>query len=226
MLEEAVRKDPTFLLAYCLLAKAHDDLYHWGLDKTPERRALADAAVDEAVKLDPTNPDVHLTVAYHRCESYQDYERAKAEVALAEQALPNSSEAFWLAALEGKHPTMEASGFAAVRDQLEQRVVAHPEDVDLLGVLGTIDAFLGHKSEAIEEATRAMKLVDALAKDFIRESLAIVYARTNEPDQAFQELAVLVKGLDSRGVEDLKAQTEFDPIRNDPRFDQLGTPHQ
>jgi TolB-like protein len=373
MLEEAVRKDPTFALAYCLLAKAHDDLYHWGLDKTPARRALADAAVDEAVKLDPTNPEVHLTVAYHRCESYQDYERAKAEVALAEQALPNSSEAFWLAAeidlrqgppeeaiktlekaysvdprnpdvlyylgyaykqshrdqdaekmrarlyevadpawvkfakagdalertgdlasyraaldqlpssvkdhslmaslrfwlaigardwtaahqilskapdedlfagfnlkvpiprgcgdiwlaaLEVRHPTMETPGFAAVRDQLEQRVVAHPEDVDLLGVLGTIDAFLGHKSEAIEEATRAMKLVDALEKDFIRENPAIVYAWTNEPDQAFQELAVLVKGLDSRGVEDLKAQTEFDPIRNDPRFDKLGAQHQ
>src|SRR6201984_3188233 len=97
LLEEAVRKDTTFVLAYCLLAKAHDDLYHWEWDKTPERRALADAVIDEAVKLDPTNPEVHLAVAYHLCESYRDYERAKKEVQIAQQALPNSSEAFWLA---------------------------------------------------------------------------------------------------------------------------------
>jgi serine/threonine protein kinase/Tfp pilus assembly protein PilF len=374
LLEEAVRKDPTFVLAYCLLAKAHDDLYHWGWDKTPERRALADAVIDEAVKLDPTNPEVHLAVAYHLCESYRDYERAKAEVALAQQALPNNSQALWitfvidsgqghpdeaekalekafsfdprnpdilyylewtylrshryqdaeemlarlgeivadpvwvkihkaqiafertgdlasyraaldqlpssvkdhsymaslrfwlaiyardwtaahqilskapdedlfagsavkvpiprgcgdiwLAALEGKHPTMETAGVAATRYQLEQRVIAHPDDVDLLGTLGTIDAFLGRKSEAIEEATRAMRMVDAVETGFIHGNLALVYAWTNEPNLAFQELAILWEGLDSRDIEGQKRNPELDPIRNDPRFDKLGAPYQ
>ena len=373
LLEEAVRKDSTFAMAYCLLARAHDDLYHYHIDKTPERRALADAAIDEAVKLDPTNPEVHLAVAYHLYESYQDYDRAKIEVGLAQQTLPNSSEALclasridnrqgnpeaalkalekaysfdprnpdvlqyllwayadshryrdaekmqarmyeiadpawvktqkalgafgrtgdrasaraamdslpsslkdhnplasdrfweaiyardwtaadqilskapdedlfagegakvpiprgcgkiWLTALEGKRPTMETAGFAAVRYQLEQRVIAHPDDVNLLGVLGAIDAFLGRKSEAIEETTRAMKMVDGVEKDFIRQSLATVYAWTNEPDRALHELAILIEGSDSRGIEDLKRSPEFDPIRNDPRFDQLGAQHQ
>ena len=374
LLEEAVRKDPTFVLAYCLLAKAQDDLYHYQYDKTPERRALADAAVDEAVKLDPTNPEVHLAKAYHLYESYQDYERAKVEVELAREALPNSSEALWLAAridnrqgrpeeavkklekafsfdprnpdvlfylemaykgshryrdvdevlarlseivadpawvkrekavvefertgdlaryraaldqlpssvkdhgvmasqrfwwaiyardwtaahqilskapdedlfagfmvkapiphgcgdiwlaaLEGEHPTMETPGFAAARYQLEQRVIAHPDDVDLLGTLGMIDAFLGRESEAIEEATRAMKLVDGVEKRFIRLSLAQVYAWTHQPDLAFHELAVLFESLDSRDVEGFKANPELDPIRNDPRFDNLGAQHQ
>ena len=384
LLEEAVRKDPTFLLAYCLLAKAHDDLYHYQYDKTPERRALADAAIDEAVKLDPTNPEVHLAAAYHLYESYQDYERAKIEVELAQQALPNSSEAFWLAgriagrhghteealkalekgysfdprnpdvlwylestyervqryrdadeilarlieiesdspglikyykawvafqrtedlasyraaldslpssvkdhnplasdrfwlaiwardwatahqilsrapeedlltgymtkvpiprgcgeiwlaSLEGKHPTMETAGFANARYQLEQRVIAHPDDVDLLGVLGMIDAFLGRKSEAIEEATRAMKMVVGAERFFIRRNLVQVYAWTNEPDLAFHEFAVIMERSDSsdssdsryrQWIESLKRNPEFDPIRNDPRFEKLGAQHQ
>jgi TolB-like protein len=53
LLDEATRKDPKFTLAYCLLAWAHDDLYYYWIDKTPERRALADAAVDEALRLEP-----------------------------------------------------------------------------------------------------------------------------------------------------------------------------
>jgi serine/threonine protein kinase len=373
-LEEAVRKDPEFTAAYCLLARAHDDLYHYQIDKTPERRALADAAVNEAVKLEPNNPEVHFAAAYHLYESYRDYERAKVEVGLAQQALPNDSEALWLsariddrqghpeeaikalekaysvdprnrdilerlewayqgsrryrdademlarlseiepdpilakirkaglefertgdlgsyraaldslpssvkdhgamaslrfwkaiyardwtaahqilgkapdedllagfqvkvpiprgcgeiwlAALEGKHPTMQTAGVAAVRDQLAQRVIAHPDDVDLLNTLGTIDAFLGRKSEAIDEATRALEMVDAVEKVFVRLSLAIVYAWTNEPNLAIHELAVLFEGSDSRGIEYLKAYPELDPIRNDPRFDKLGAPHQ
>jgi TolB-like protein len=54
LLEEATQKDPKFTLAYCLLARAHDDLYFYLFDKTPERRALADTAVNEALRLGPT----------------------------------------------------------------------------------------------------------------------------------------------------------------------------
>jgi adenylate cyclase len=51
LLEEAIRKDPRFALAYCLIAKAHDVLYAGRTDHTPERRALSDAAVNEALRL-------------------------------------------------------------------------------------------------------------------------------------------------------------------------------
>jgi hypothetical protein len=140
--------------------------------------------------------------------------------------IPRGCGEIWLAALEGKHPTMQTPGFAAVRDQLEQRFIAHPEDVDLLGTLAMIDAFLGRESEAIEEATRAMKLVDGAEKGFIHQNLAQVYAWTHQPDLAFHELAAMLDGSDSRWIESVKSHPEFDPIRNDPRFDKLGAQHQ
>jgi serine/threonine protein kinase/Flp pilus assembly protein TadD len=98
LLDEAIGKDPKFTLAYCLTARAHDDLYHFWIDKTPERRALADAAVSEALRLEPDSSEAHLAAAYHLYESYRNYERASVQIALAQKALPNSSEALGLAA--------------------------------------------------------------------------------------------------------------------------------
>jgi tetratricopeptide (TPR) repeat protein len=79
------------------LARANDDLYHYWIDKTPERRALADEAVDAAQRLEPDRPEVHLATAYHFFASYADYERAGVQIALAQRSLPNSSEALWIA---------------------------------------------------------------------------------------------------------------------------------
>jgi serine/threonine-protein kinase len=140
--------------------------------------------------------------------------------------IPRGCGEIWLAALQGKHPTAEA-GFAAARDQLAQRVKAHPDDVELLGVLGEMDALLGRKQEAIEEATRAVELrpisQDAEEGPWILGELASVYAWTNEPDQAFREAAILAKTPASpyKSRACFKLDPAWDPIRNDPRFEQL-----
>jgi TolB-like protein/class 3 adenylate cyclase len=51
LLDDAVARDPKFLLAYYQLARAHDIMYFLGIDHTPERLALADAAVQTAFRL-------------------------------------------------------------------------------------------------------------------------------------------------------------------------------
>src|SRR5207237_230274 len=43
LLDRAVKRDPSFFLAYYQLAHAHDLIYQMGFDHTPERLALADA---------------------------------------------------------------------------------------------------------------------------------------------------------------------------------------
>jgi serine/threonine protein kinase len=98
-LEAAIRKDSKFALAYCLLAKAHDDLYGWGYDTTNNRRALGDAAVNEALRLGRDLPETHLANAFHLYVCYRNHERARVQIGIAQQILPNSPTAFYLAAI-------------------------------------------------------------------------------------------------------------------------------
>ena len=98
LLEEATEKDHQFALAYCMIAKAHDYLYFDRIDHTPERRALGDAAVNEAVRLRPDLPEVHLALAFHLYACYRDYERARVQIAIAAQALPNNPDLLQLTA--------------------------------------------------------------------------------------------------------------------------------
>jgi TolB-like protein len=88
LLEEATRKDSKFALAYCLLARAHDELFR--LDHNDERRALGDAAVNKALRLRPDLPEVHLAAAFHLYKCYRNYERARVQIAIAESALLNN----------------------------------------------------------------------------------------------------------------------------------------
>jgi serine/threonine protein kinase/tetratricopeptide (TPR) repeat protein len=97
ILEQAVRLDPSFTLAYCQIAEAQDLLY-LSYDPTPARRALGDAAVDNAMRLQPDLPKVHLTYAYHLYFGYQDYERVGLQLAIARRGLPNNYEAIALQA--------------------------------------------------------------------------------------------------------------------------------
>src|SRR6266446_2413678 len=94
-LERAVQLDPKFTLAYCASGLAHDLLYFFP-DATPERRALADAAINSALRLQPDLPEVHLAYAYHLYYGYHDYEQARAQLAIAKRGLPNDVEAIAL----------------------------------------------------------------------------------------------------------------------------------
>ncbi len=96
LLDEAIARDPDFFLAYCQLAAAHNYLYFFGLDHTPARLALADAALKTAARLRPDAGETHLARAnfFYRC--YLDYGHARRELAIAQRVLPNNSEIFEL----------------------------------------------------------------------------------------------------------------------------------
>jgi serine/threonine protein kinase/cytochrome c-type biogenesis protein CcmH/NrfG len=97
-LEKAVRLDPKFTLAYCATAEAHDLLYHFD-DPTPERRALGDAAINNALRLDPDLDEVRLAYAQHLYSVYRDCDRARAQLAIAKLGSPNNSRVTLLEAL-------------------------------------------------------------------------------------------------------------------------------
>ncbi|MBA3960468.1 MAG: tetratricopeptide repeat protein [Chthoniobacterales bacterium] len=96
LLAEAVALDPSFLLAWCQLATAHDSLYFLGLDHIPLRLSLGEAAVDAALKLRPEAGEAHLARARHLYQCYLAYEPALAELEIARRTLPNDPGVFTL----------------------------------------------------------------------------------------------------------------------------------
>jgi adenylate cyclase len=107
LLNQALARDPSFFAAQCQLASAHDTLYFQGSDHTPERLALAEAAVEAAFRLRPDAGEAHLARAYHLYEGYHDYDGALAELQLAGRTSPNDPRIFeftgYIARRRGQH---------------------------------------------------------------------------------------------------------------------------
>jgi TolB-like protein/Flp pilus assembly protein TadD/predicted Ser/Thr protein kinase len=98
LLDRATARDPAFLLAYCRLAEAHDELYFQRpiiqADHAPSRLELANAAINSALRLNPDSGEAHLALARHLYHGYFDYDRARDELAIAVRTLPNNARIF------------------------------------------------------------------------------------------------------------------------------------
>ena len=96
LLEQAVARDPTFVLAYYQLAHAHDQMYSLEFDHTQNRLDLANAAIQSVKRLRPDSGEAHLALAKHLYWGYRDYDRARQALAAARRALPNDPLPFLL----------------------------------------------------------------------------------------------------------------------------------
>src|SRR5213080_3148463 len=127
--------------------------------------------------------------------------------------------------------------FELARPSFEKAVEEAPLSADRHANLGWFYAFAGKKDEAIREARRAVELKpeskDAFDGAIMNCYLALIYARVGEKELAIPLIERLMKtpgAVDSVDysitVNDLKHRWEWDPIRNDPRFQKLltGTP--
>jgi serine/threonine protein kinase/Tfp pilus assembly protein PilF len=119
-LNEAVTQDPLFLMAYCELAGVHDFLYFYGRDHTPGRLALAEAAVQSALKLGPESGEPHLARAIHLYRGYSDYEGARAELAIARRTLPNDPRLFELEGYIDRRQGRQQEGLDNLQRALER----------------------------------------------------------------------------------------------------------
>jgi len=91
LLEEAVRRDPKFLRAYCLMAETHMDLYWGGFDHTDQRRELARIALQKAEEIQRDAGEVHWQKGIYAYHGFRDYDQALKEFELAKQRLPNEA---------------------------------------------------------------------------------------------------------------------------------------
>jgi tetratricopeptide (TPR) repeat protein len=94
LLDEAIGRDPRFLLAWCLLSKVHGAIYWFGFDHTSARLDLANAAVQTALRLQPDAGEAHLALADYYYHGLLDYKSARAELVIARRTLPNNPEVF------------------------------------------------------------------------------------------------------------------------------------
>ena len=91
VLDEAVARDPRYVLAWCLLSRVHTAVYWFGIDHTSARLELANAAVQTALRLQPDAGEVHLALADYYYHGFHDYDRARTELATARRKLPNNA---------------------------------------------------------------------------------------------------------------------------------------
>ena len=96
LLNQAVTRDPSFFDAYCRLAYAHDNLYFLSGDHTPARLAMAETAVQAALRLRPDAGEAHMARAEHLYRGYLDHDGALAELEIARRTLPNDPRVFEL----------------------------------------------------------------------------------------------------------------------------------
>jgi TolB-like protein/Tfp pilus assembly protein PilF len=118
-----------------------------------------------------------------------------------------------------------AEAFATARTILEKRLAVKPEDARTIAVLAQVDANLGRKELAIQEAQHAVELMpvsrDIYDGALVLEGLAQVYTWTNEPDRAIELLQKLAAIPSYVNYARLKLHPMWNPLRGDPRFLQI-----
>jgi TolB-like protein/Flp pilus assembly protein TadD len=372
LLNQAVAHDPTFFQAYCQLAWVHDELYRFRFDRTSERLALAEAAINAAFRLRPDAGEAHLARAGHLYRGHLDYDGALAELEIARHALPNDARLFelngyierrrpggnqeqalrnfqraieldprnvlllqqaaisyddngryadeeavldralaiepndverkarralvdldwkadtqplhklidelrakdpakmqsvadlWLICALAEHDSVAAANalaamgensfgsaavrysrhfmegligrmtkddakaraaFTAARAEQEKQVRAHPDDAGALSVLGSIDAALGRKEEALREGQRAVELLPVEKEPTDGRRMIVGLARTaawvGDNDLACEQLAVAVRRPSELSYGQLKLYPWWDPLRGDPCFEKI-----
>ncbi len=94
LLKQAVERDPKLLKAWCKLSKVHTLIYWQGHDHTPARLALANMAVQTALRIQPDSGEAHLALADYYYHGFRDYEKAQTELTSARRTMPNNAEVF------------------------------------------------------------------------------------------------------------------------------------
>jgi serine/threonine protein kinase/tetratricopeptide (TPR) repeat protein len=117
------------------------------------------------------------------------------------------------------------SAFSAARLEQQKIIDAQPNYGPALCVLGLIDAGLGRKSEAVREGSQAIEFLpltkDAVGGAELVKYLATIAAWVDEKDLAFEQLEIVTNRPSSISYGQLKLLPFWDPLRGDPRFEEI-----
>jgi tetratricopeptide (TPR) repeat protein len=156
LLDEAVKRDPSFFDAYCQLAFAHGQLYAvLGTDHTPARLALVEAAVQAATRLRPDAGETHLARAQYLYYGRRDYAGALAELEIVRRALPNDPRLFEVTGYILRRRGQQEEGLR----NLQRAVELDPRNFFTLQQIALSYQYLGRYADAIAALDRALSIV-------------------------------------------------------------------
>ncbi len=122
-------------------------------------------------------------------------------------------------------PETAHAAFVAARAILEKQREEEPESGLTWSLLGQVKAALGDKKGAIEAGQHACEVWPLTAEPHwglnALTRLAIIYAWVGEKDLALQNLRLCAKQLSAVTYGDLKLHPAWDPLRGDPRFEEI-----
>src|SRR5947207_12492902 len=154
LLNQALARDPSFFLAQCQLAYAHDHLYFLGVDHSSARLTLAEAAVNAAVRLRPDAGEAHVARAEHLYRGYLDYDGALAELEIARRTLPNDPRVFELTGYIARRRGKQEEGLR----NLERAVELDPRNFFTLQQIALGYLNLRRYSEELAVLDRALSI--------------------------------------------------------------------
>ncbi|PZR78827.1 MAG: hypothetical protein DLM52_02290 [Chthoniobacterales bacterium] len=139
-------------------------------------------------------------------------------------AFPTAFCEAWIALL--RHDAFAAhAALGVARAQVERLVLAQPKNSVPLGILAWVDAYLGDKEKAIQEARAAcaMSPLDKDALEGAQESttLARVYTLAGERQLALGQLTMVSKLPGGPSYGELMLDPEWDSLRGDPEFQKI-----
>src|SRR5947207_9854479 len=130
LLEQAIKLDPNFALAFASLSMVESWAYH-SFDPIPGRREKARLNADEALRLQPDLPEGHLALGFSYYYGDRDYERALAEFDIARRGLPNESQAYMaIGAIQRRQ-----GKWAESNANLEKAATLDPKNTNVLAQL-------------------------------------------------------------------------------------------
>jgi TolB-like protein/Flp pilus assembly protein TadD len=195
LIDEAIKRDPQFALAYGLASRLHSELFWFGYDKSASRLEKAKAAADAALELQPDLGEAHLAKAFYYYYGFRQYDVAQKHVSAAVRAIPNDADVLNTAGAIARRD----GRWNAALSTLEQARDRDPRNLSVVWSL--FESYL-----ALHEYTKADRTVnDALsvspsADFFVLARSAIVLFRDGDTAPLRSALRKLPRSFDPGGA--------------------------
>jgi TolB-like protein/Flp pilus assembly protein TadD len=170
LLEQALARDPEFVLAHYLTSRIHGELFWFGYDKSWARLAKSKEAAETALRLRPEMGEGHLALAFYHYYSARNYEAAIRELTLAQRTLPNESDvASALGMIDRRRGRWEESIL-----HLERARQLDPRNISALWNLSETLTYLRRYAEADRVLEETMRIApEAYMFPIARSELAL-----------------------------------------------------